>query len=69
MMRLLYRKANCVRIWINEPSLESGSEALAALKNFQLEEEGMNFGLGDDPHFWDPLVPMFTNDYWSRIWM
>lgn len=69
MMRCIYRNAECVRIWINEPSLDEQSAAVAALKNFKPKPEAEHRGLGDDAYFWAPLVSMFQNGYWNRIWM
>ncbi|KAH3941633.1 hypothetical protein HBI81_195150 [Parastagonospora nodorum] len=69
LMRLLYRKAECVRIWINAPDLDEESEALAALRKFQVRGEEPGSGLGDDPDFWDPILPILENKYWSRAWI
>lgn len=69
MMRSVYSNADCVRVWINAPDLEEESEALAALKSFELGAEEMKFGLGDDIKFWEPLEPIFWNRYWNRLWM
>ncbi|CAN9440869.1 unnamed protein product [Alternaria alternata] len=69
MMRSIYSKADCVRVWINAPNLEEESEALAALKNFELGTEESKFGLGDDLKSWEPLKPIFANGYWLRLWM
>lgn len=69
VMRLLYRKAECVRIWINAPDLDDESKAWTALKIFEVREEEPKLGLGDDPSFWNPLVPLFQNEYWRRAWM
>jgi hypothetical protein len=69
MMRSIYRNANCVRIWINKPSLDKQSEAVAALKSFQHDRETETYGLGGDISFWDPVIPIFKNGYWSRVWM
>ena len=69
MMRSVYSNADCVRVWINAPDLEEESEALAALKSFELGAEEMKFGLGDDIKFWEPLEPIFWNRYWDRLWM
>ncbi|RYN19368.1 hypothetical protein AA0115_g10769 [Alternaria tenuissima] len=69
MMRSVYSKADCVRIWINEPFLEEDSEAVTALKSFELGAEESRFGLGDNIEFWKPLGPIFNNDYWYRLWM
>jgi hypothetical protein len=48
MMRSIYSKADCVRIWINAPNLEEGSEAVIALQSFQCDAEGDYYGLGSD---------------------
>ncbi|KAH6870346.1 heterokaryon incompatibility protein-domain-containing protein [Alternaria rosae] len=69
IMRAIYRNATCVRIWINEPSLDEKSAAVAALKCFRPSAKAENDGLGKHFGFWGPLIPMFQNDYWSRIWM
>lgn len=69
MMRLVYRNATCVRIWINEPGVDGHSAAVAALKQFRLDEKQEHHGLGGDPSFWDPVVPIFRNGYWNRMWM
>jgi len=69
MMRSVYHNASCVRIWINEPSLDEDSTAVAALQSFKLGPEAEFYGLHDEPRFWDPMVPMFNNGYWDRIWM
>jgi hypothetical protein len=69
MMRSIYSKAYCVRIWINAPGLEEDSEAVAALKSFELGAEESKFGLGEDFKFWEPLKPIFKNNYWYRLWM
>ena len=69
MMRSVYSKADCVRIWINEPGLEEESKAMAAFRSFELGAEESRFGLGDDLKFWEPLEPIFKNGYWRRLWM
>jgi hypothetical protein len=71
LMRQLYKRAKSVRIWINEPKTDGTSEAVTALRNFckiaRNREEGLK-SLGDEPSFWDPVVPIFANEYWSRAW-
>lgn len=69
MMRSVYRKADCVRIWINAPDLEEESKAVAAFKNFEFGTKESKFGLGDDLKFWEPLETIFHNHYWYRLWM
>jgi hypothetical protein len=39
MMRSVYSKADCVRIWINVPNLEEESKAVTAFKSFELGAE------------------------------
>ncbi|KAF2034251.1 hypothetical protein EK21DRAFT_97703 [Setomelanomma holmii] len=68
MMRLVYSKARCVRIWINEPEVDKNSIAVAALHGFHLASKP-DYGLGIDPGFWAPVLPIFFNNYWSRIWI
>ncbi|CAN9374598.1 unnamed protein product [Alternaria alternata] len=60
MMRSVYSKADCVRIWINVPDLEEESKAVAAFKNFEFGTKESKFGLGDDLNFWEPLKPIFS---------
>jgi hypothetical protein len=69
MMRLLYSKANYVRIWINAPDLDEKSEALAALKSFQMRGKELEYGLGNDPNFWMHLALILNDSYWDRAWM
>ena len=69
MMRSVYSKADCVRIWINEPGLEEESKAMAAFRSFELGAEESRFGLGNNLKFWEPLKPIFYNKYWDRLWM
>ena len=69
MMRAIYHNATCVRSWIKEPALDEASAAVAALKSFKPSLEVENRGLGDDIQFWEPLVSVFRNGYWNRVWM
>jgi len=71
-MRRIFNRAHTVRIWIHEPDIDGFSEAIAALQNFHLAEDDLDLGqarLGENPVFWDPVAPIFTNDYWSRAWV
>ncbi|KAF2821092.1 hypothetical protein CC86DRAFT_470856 [Ophiobolus disseminans] len=72
MMRLVYRNANCVRIWIREP-IKEDSPAVAALQTFEMpltnNSEIAKACLGTDATFWDPVIPIFQNRYWNRIWI
>jgi hypothetical protein len=71
LMRHLYKRASIVRIWINEPSVDSKCDAVVALQNFPVDltnDDERVKSMGDEPTFWDPLVPIFTNKYWMRAW-
>jgi hypothetical protein len=69
MMRSIYCNAKCVRIWVNEPSLDEDCAAVAALKSFELNAERKHDGLTGDSCFWEPITPIFQNNYWGRVWM
>ncbi|KAH7071885.1 heterokaryon incompatibility protein-domain-containing protein [Paraphoma chrysanthemicola] len=72
LMRQLYRRADVVRIWINEPLVDSQSDAVRALQNFDgvsKTADDLWYGLGPDPSFWDPVAPLFRNRYWGRAWI
>ncbi|KAH7084171.1 heterokaryon incompatibility protein-domain-containing protein [Paraphoma chrysanthemicola] len=71
-MRQLYSRAEIVRIWINEPHVDSQSDAVRALQNFDSvpkTADDLWHGLGPDPSFWDPVAPLFRNNYWGRAWI
>lgn len=69
LMRRLYSNANIVRIWINE-LLDVPPEVITALQNFQHTEDPNNcYGLGVDPTFYETILPLFFNPYWSRVWV
>jgi hypothetical protein len=79
LMRRLYSGASMVRVWIDEPSIDGNSQVVAALIRFYEEVNAMYIanndlarsfvtGLGDDPRFWAPIMPIYTNEYWSRAW-
>jgi hypothetical protein len=71
LMRLLYKRASTVRIWINEPDVDGKCDAVVALQSFPktltTRKERVESMRGD-PTFWDPFVPIFTNPYWTRAW-
>jgi hypothetical protein len=76
LMRRLYSGASTVRIWINEPDIDGTSEAITALKKFHEAfdpyisdlKEAYLLKMGEDPSFWAPVIPIFTNEYWARAW-
>jgi hypothetical protein len=71
LMRKLYRRANTVRIWIYEPDIDRDCDAIIALHNFPRalhNDHEKCKSMGKNPSFWDPLIPMFRNEYWNRVW-
>jgi hypothetical protein len=71
LMRKLYKRADTVRIWINEPGIDSKCDAVTALQNFPRvgnDPIALLKSMGEDPIFWDPVVPIFANKYWNRAW-
>jgi hypothetical protein len=69
MMRMVYSKAQHVRIWINEPEFVEEDPAVAALCKFRMGS-GPASGLGkEDAYFWNPVLSLFTNEYWNRLWI
>ncbi|KAH7084175.1 heterokaryon incompatibility protein-domain-containing protein [Paraphoma chrysanthemicola] len=69
MMRTVYSNAQTVRIWINEPNLVEDDPAVAALCEFRHSPEHVTSLRADNISFWKPVFPLFTNDYWNRLWI
>lgn len=69
LMRLIFRLADTVRIWINEPNIDERNVAVSALKDFRNAWKEDFEELGLDPSFWDPIAPIFSNPYWNRAWI
>ncbi|KAH7071890.1 heterokaryon incompatibility protein-domain-containing protein [Paraphoma chrysanthemicola] len=69
MMRTVYSNAQTVRIWINEPDLVEDNPAIAALCEFRHSPDHVTSLGHDDAYFWEPVLPLFTNDYWNRFWI
>ncbi|KAH7385581.1 heterokaryon incompatibility protein-domain-containing protein [Phaeosphaeria sp. MPI-PUGE-AT-0046c] len=76
LMGRLYGSAQMVRIWIYEPDIDQKSEAVVSLQTFPREKIDPNTDdtslllqrSGHDPEFWNPVLPLFRNAYWSRAW-
>jgi hypothetical protein len=73
MMRQIYTNAALVRIWVHEPDIDPDCDAVKALQNFAVSYEEADHdcvkALGTSAEFWDPIVPLFSNAYWSRVWI
>ena len=62
LMKEIYSRARTVRVWI-DVDLPAETPAVQKLLTFYrrttLDE------LGDDPEFWEPLVPLLQDPYWA----
>ncbi|KAH7333468.1 heterokaryon incompatibility protein-domain-containing protein [Rhexocercosporidium sp. MPI-PUGE-AT-0058] len=66
LMRRIYKKALTVCIWID---VEVDASAAAFKKLAVVSESGEELELGDDPSFWQPVIAVLSNRYWSRVWV
>jgi hypothetical protein len=44
---------------------------VVALQNFPhalYDEDEVLKSMGENPSFWDPVIPIFVNEYWDRAW-
>jgi hypothetical protein len=71
LMRQIYKRASTVRIWINEPSVNENADAVTALQNFDehYDKDDLSKALGENPKFWEPIMPIFASPYWNRVWI
>lgn len=69
MMRHIFTYAETVRIWINEPDVDETNEAFVALRDFYDAPDSVVHELWPDLSFWEPVMPIFTNSYWNRVWI
>ncbi|KAK5690348.1 Folylpolyglutamate synthetase [Elasticomyces elasticus] len=68
MMKSIYQGASLVRVWINE-DVEPSSPACMKLGAFDEEVPYASTFVSDGIEFWTPIVPIFQNQYWSRVWV
>jgi hypothetical protein len=65
-MKEIYSGAETVRVWI-DVKLSHNNPRVRKLLNCQRDTQ-LNY-LGDDPKFWEPLIPLLKNPYWDRLWV
>ncbi|PMD28553.1 hypothetical protein NA56DRAFT_547749, partial [Hyaloscypha hepaticicola] len=65
MMKRIYERALLVHIWI-DVEVEIPAPVLKMLETINL---GTPLELEADPKFWDPVVHLFGQRYWSRVWI
>ncbi|WAO96031.1 Hypothetical protein NCS54_01368800 [Fusarium falciforme] len=66
LMKDIYSKAGTVRVWI-DVHLSPHNDAVRKLLSFS--SRSTLDDLGDDPVFWEPLIPLFQSPYWDRLWI
>jgi Heterokaryon incompatibility protein (HET) len=69
IMRNIYANATLVRVWI-DIEIDMRTPAFANLSTFgsTTSRDAAN-GLGKHPDFWNPLEPLFSHRYWTRLWV
>ncbi|KAK2626463.1 hypothetical protein QTJ16_003638 [Diplocarpon rosae] len=65
MMKMIYEKALLVHIWI-DVDVDLPAPLREKLEEIKL---GTPLDAGDDPTFWDPVLHVFDQRYWSRVWI
>ncbi|KAL2071270.1 hypothetical protein VTL71DRAFT_12505 [Oculimacula yallundae] len=66
LMKEIYSRARLSAVWIDvELSLDSD----CVQRLLSLREDITLDDIGDDPEFWKPLIPLFQNPYWERLWV
>lgn len=64
IMRTIYAKATLVRVWL-DLEIDLQLPAFSKLSTFGSTADG----LGKHPDFWNPLEPLFSHPYWTRLWV
>ncbi|KAJ4363884.1 hypothetical protein N0V83_009336 [Neocucurbitaria cava] len=66
LMKEIYSRSKTVRVWID---VDLPPEDPGVRKLFTLQLQGTVDQLGDDPEFWNQLLPLLQNPYWDRLWI
>ncbi|KAK0644012.1 heterokaryon incompatibility protein-domain-containing protein, partial [Cercophora newfieldiana] len=66
LMKTVYQRADAVLIWLNQQVDASNS---AIQKLWTIDTTSSIADLGDTPAFWKPLVDVFDDPYWGRVWI
>ncbi|KAM0543272.1 hypothetical protein ACHAPJ_012418 [Fusarium lateritium] len=66
LMKDIYSKARTVRVWID---INLSPDDHAVQKLLSISSLSTLDDLGDDPKFWEPLIPLFQSPYWDRLWI
>ena len=69
IMRTIYSNASVVDVWL-DLEIDMQTPAFTKLSTRGSTSSGdAADGLGDDPDFWKPLEPLFSQRYWKRLWV
>jgi Heterokaryon incompatibility protein (HET) len=69
IMRTIYSNASLVCVWI-DLEIDIQLPAFTKLSTFgSTTSRDTDDGLGKDPDFWNPLEPLFSHRYWTRLWV
>jgi hypothetical protein len=66
LMKEIYSGAQTVRVWI-DITLTHNTPCVRKLMNCR-RDTPLDY-LGDEPKFWEPLIPLFQNPYWDKLWV
>ena len=65
-MREIYSRAGLSAVWID---VELSLDNTCVQRLLSLEENTVLDDIGDDPKFWEPLIPLLQKPYWERLWV
>ena len=66
LMKEIYSRARLAAVWI-DVKLSPDNDCVRRL--LSLKEDTVLDDIGDDPKFWEPLIPLLQNPYWERLWV
>lgn len=66
LMREIYSRAALSAVWID---VELSLDSTCIQRLLSLEEDTVLDDIGDDPKFWEPLIPLLQHPYWERLWV
>lgn len=64
LMKEIYSRSKTLRVWID---VDLPAENPVVQKLIALQLNGTVDQLGDDPNFWEPILPLLQNPYWDRL--
>lgn len=68
MMKEIYSRAWNVLVWL-DVDLDPDTPCVKRLLRDKFKDDELADDLGDDPEFWNPIIPVLSNEYWDRLWV